>query len=96
MLTESQRDLLIWMVESGETTFLLQAFFGPRPYSLLAGPGGTGKELSVDASDVRELAALSLIRSTSEEAYDLTNAGRLAYQELITPALPAQPRRVGF
>jgi uncharacterized protein YbjT (DUF2867 family) len=95
MLTESQRDLLVWMVEAGETTFLLMAMLGESD-SLLAGPGGEGKDRAVSASDVRELAALGLIRSTSGEAYDLTNAGRLAYQELVTPALPSQPRRVGF
>jgi hypothetical protein len=95
ILTEPQRDLFVWMASSGETSFLLEGMFGPHD-SLLAGPGGEGKDRDVSASDVRELAAMGLIRQTSEKGYDLTNAGRMFYQELLNPARPEEPRRVGF
>jgi hypothetical protein len=95
ILTGPQRDLFVWMIESGETSFLLEGMFGPHD-ALLAGPGGEGKDRDVSASDVRELADMSLIRRTSEKGYDLTNAGRMFYEEIMNPAEPEEPRRVGF
>lgn len=94
-LTEPQRDLFVWMVSSGETSFLLEAMFGPHD-SLLAGPGGEGKDRDVSGSDVRELAAMGLIRQTSEKGYDLTNAGRIFHQTTPEPcsAGGAKARRI--
>ena len=44
MLSESQRDLLVWMCQPGEDSFLFQAMLGEHD-SLLAGPGGEGQGL---------------------------------------------------
>jgi hypothetical protein len=93
MLTESQRDLLVRMIQSGEDSFVLVSTYGPRD-SLLAGPGGEGKDWDISASDLRELAHQGLIRQTTEQGYELTNEGRQVYQQLISP--PPEPRRVGF
>lgn len=93
MLSESQRDLLVWMCQSGEDSFLFQAFQGQHD-SLLAGPGGEGKDRDTKGSDLRELAHLGLVRPTTGHGYELTNAGRLLCEQLISP--PPEPRRVGF
>ena len=90
MLTQRQVEILVWMVESGETAFVFSEGYGPA--SLVAsGPAG---ELQVEASDFREMEHLGLTRWASGETYNLTNEGRLAYRELTT--VPTEPRRVGF
>lgn len=93
MLSESQRDLLVWMCQSGEDSFLFQAMLGQRD-SLLAGPGGEGKDRDTNGSDLRELVHLGLVRPSTGDGYELTNDGRLLYQQLISPS--PEPRRVGF
>jgi hypothetical protein len=88
-------NLVIWMVESGQDSFVLAGMFGPHD-SLLAGPGGEGKTLDINGSDLRELAHLGLIRPTTGDGFDLTNDGRMVYERLVNAAPPDERWRVGF
>lgn len=93
ILSEEQVALLIWMVQTGESSFMFEEMFGPSQ-SITAGPGGEEKEREVNPSDFRELQHLGLIRATTGHGYDLTNLGKSVYEQLV--AEPEEPRRVGF
>ncbi len=93
LLTESQQELLVLIVESGSARVLLvQTHDGD---SLVAGHDRG----EVDATDFRELVAQNLLRPAGGQTYELTNAGRVAYQQLTapeaapTPDPPPPPRR---
>jgi ribosomal protein S19E (S16A) len=92
-LSEEQSALLIWMVRTGESSFIFEEMFGPSQ-SITAGPGGgEEKEREVNPSDVRELEHLGLIATTGH-GLRLTNLGKSMYEQLM--AEPGKPRRVGF
>lgn len=48
----------------------------------------------MEASDLRELEAQGLLRRLSGSGYEVTNAGRIAYEQLKYP--PPEPPPVGF
>lgn len=50
--------------------------------------------LEVDGIDWRELEAQDLTRPTTGQGYDLTNLGRMEYEERKNP--PPEPHPVGF
>jgi hypothetical protein len=58
-----------------------------RRRRLLQGPvtvravGGSDAAFGVDGVDFRELEAQDLIRPTSDEGYELTNIGRIEYEQ---------------
>lgn len=68
-LRQAQVAILVWIVESGESTVVLSE--GLRWTTLIAGRAN----LEVKPADVRELETQGLIRHTSGHGYDLTNEG---------------------
>jgi hypothetical protein len=87
-LTKDQAAILVWIVESGESTVILAE--GPGWATVIAG----SLNLEVKAGDVGELERQGLIRLARGHAYDLTNEGRAAYVELTSP--PPERSEVGF
>jgi hypothetical protein len=87
-LTREQATILRWIVESVEDTVVLAGGLGWT--TLIAG----SLNLDVRAADVRELAAQSLVRRARGRLYDLTNAGRAAYEQLTSPR--SERPEVGF
>jgi hypothetical protein len=82
-LTRSQSGLLVWMVESGASSFVFERF-GPKDFLKAVG----GPEREVEGSDFRELAHQGLIRPTTGRGYEISNEGRIAYQEITSPPPP--------
>jgi hypothetical protein len=86
--TRDQAAILVWTVESGEDTVILAE--GPGWATLAAGT----LNLDVKAADVRELESQGLLRVARGHIYDLTNAGRAAYEQITNP--PPERPEVGF
>jgi len=90
-LTRDQVNILVWLVESG-ADFLVLVEVGNDPLDVLKAGGET---LQGHASDVRELAAQGLLREGTGTSYELTNEGRLAYEDLNSPP-PEERPPIGF
>lgn len=91
-LTDPQIEVFLQLVGTGTDSFVRQAMGGG--ITAVKAQGGSGAELEVNGSDFRELERQGLIQATTGDGYDLTNEGRLAYEELTNP--PDEPPAVGF
>lgn len=90
-LTQPQEDVLLRIVESGATSYVAEGTLqGPMIVKCL----GTNVTLEVDPVDWRELEAQDLIKPTTGHGYDLTNVGRMEYNDRKNP--PPERRPVGF
>jgi hypothetical protein len=82
LLTEDQEELFLWICESGSRPVVLSKTHDGD--SLI----GENASRAVNETDLRELAAQSLIRSAGENRYELTNSGRGFDAQLTSPAPP--------
>jgi hypothetical protein len=91
LFTEAQTELLVWIIESGsgEVVFVPT---GNTPEFILVIPDGPRQTAS--PTDFRELISQGLVRHVREQRYEVTNDGRVAYDQLRNP--PPEPRPVGF
>jgi hypothetical protein len=92
VLTEAQAELLAWIIESASGAVLFTPMLS-EPDSVIPARGG-GEEYQMEASDLRELEAQGLLRRLSGSGHEVTNAGRIAYEQLKNP--PPEPPPVGF
>jgi hypothetical protein len=78
-LTQPQLDLFMKMVETGATLFVAEGIWqGVVTVKTVA---GSDVAFGVDGVDFRELEAQDLIRPTSGQGYELTNIGRIEYEQ---------------
>jgi hypothetical protein len=80
------------MVETGATSFVVEGTW--QGVVTVKALGGSGAGFGVDGVDFRELEAQDLIRPTTGHGYDLTNIGRIEYEQRKNP--PQESRPVGF
>lgn len=92
MLTQSQAELLKWIVESGSGE-VIHVGIGNAPKDIAIIPDGPRRD-DVTPGDIRELVAQGLLRHVSGQLHEVTNEGRLMYQALTSPPPPG--RQVGF
>jgi hypothetical protein len=78
-LTQPQVDLFMKMVESGATSFVAEGTW--QGDVTVKAVGGSDVAFGVDGVDFRELEAQDLIRPTSGRGYELTNIGRIEYEQ---------------
>jgi hypothetical protein len=92
-LTETQAELLDWMVESASGPYVPITMAGGRR-SIRGTQGGEDREL--DHADLLELARQNLIQQTPDgKAYVVTNDGLVEYARRREPP-PPEPPEVGF
>jgi hypothetical protein len=91
-LTQPQVDLFMKMVESGATSFVAEGTW--QGVMIVKALGGSDAVFEVDGVDFRELEAQDLVRPTTGHGYDLTNIGRIEYEQRKNP--PPNPRPVGI
>jgi hypothetical protein len=91
-LTEPQVDLFMKMVETGATSFVAEGTW--QGVVTVKALGGSGAAFGVDGVDFRELEAQDLIRPTTGYGYDLTNIGRIEYEQRKNPP-PDRPAGFG-
>jgi hypothetical protein len=91
-LTPLQADLFMKLVETGSPSFVAEGTW--QGVMIVKAIGGSGAVFEVDGVDFRELLAQDLIRPTTGHGYDLTNFGRIEYEQRKSP--PPEPRPVGF
>lgn len=92
MLTQSQAELFKWIVESGSGE-VVHVGIGNAPKDVAIIPDGPRRD-DVAPGDMRELVAQGLLRDVSGQLHEVTNEGRLMYQELTRQ--PTRKRQVGF
>ena len=98
MLTDPQIELLVWIIEEADGSVLYEQMLGEgdsvnpaRP-----GPDQRGREFSMNAIDLRELEHQGLLRKGTGKLYEITNDGRLVYEQVKNPEPPAERPQVGF
>jgi hypothetical protein len=92
VLTQAQADLLAWIVESGSGE-VPHVQVGNAREDVAIIPDGPRQV--VNPTDFRELVEKGLIRHVNGQLHELTNEGRVAYQELTSLRPPQRPP-VGF
>lgn len=92
LLTQAQMDLLKWVVEWGSGEVLLVPI-GNTPEDIVIIRGGPRQ--SVNPTDFRELVEQRLIRHVKNQLHEVTNGGRVIYDELTAPPPPDRPP-IGF
>jgi hypothetical protein len=78
-LTPAQVDLFMKMVETGATSFLVEGIW--QGVVTVKAVGGSEVAFGVDGVDFRELEAQDLIQPTSGHGYELTDIGRIEYEQ---------------
>ena len=78
-LTQQQLDLFMKMVETGATLFVAEGIW--QGVVTVKAVGGSDVAFGVDGVDFRELEAQDLIQPTSGHGYELTNIGRIEYEQ---------------
>jgi hypothetical protein len=78
-LTPLQVDLFMKMVETGATSFVAEVI--PQGAVTVKAIGGSEVAFGVDGVDLRELEAQDLIRPTSGHGYEITDIGRIEYEQ---------------
>jgi hypothetical protein len=78
-LTQPQLDLFMKMVETGATLFVAEGTW--QGVVTVKAVGASDVAFGVDGVDFRELEAQDLIRPTSGHGYELTNIGRIEYEQ---------------
>jgi hypothetical protein len=78
-LTPAQVDLFMKMVETGATSFLLEGIW--QEVVTIKAVGRSEIAFSVDGVDFRELEAQDLIQPISDHGYELTDIGRIEYEQ---------------
>jgi hypothetical protein len=78
-LTPSQLGLFMKMVETGATSFVAEGTW--QGVVTVKAVGGSQVAFGVDGVDFRELEAQDLMRPTSGHGYELTDIGRIEYEQ---------------
>jgi hypothetical protein len=78
-LTQPQLDLFIKMVETGASLFVAEGAW--QGVVTVKAIGGSEVAFGVDGIDFRELEAQDLIQPTSGHGYELTDIGRIEYEQ---------------
>jgi hypothetical protein len=78
-LTQRQVDLFMKMVETGATLFVAEGIW--QGAVTVKAVGGSDVTFGVEGVDFRELEAQDLIQPTSGNGYELTNIGRIEYEQ---------------
>jgi hypothetical protein len=95
-LTQPQTELLVWIVEQASGAILYTPTLGEGDSIMPArpGPDSPGGDYPMNATDLRELEAQGLLRRGPGSSWEVTNEGRIVYDELRNP--PPERPPVGF
>ncbi len=86
-LTQSQKDLLVWIVEVGSG----EAVWSPTnsPEDILSAPDGTKR--TVNSADMHELVSLGLLHQIEGQRHGVTSSGRDVYEQIKNPPPDREP-----